>query len=67
MTYALDHGAANTYAASFTPPVKALVDGMKLMFRAGNANTGASTFSPDGLPVAPIYRVEKIPRTADAY
>ncbi|MFZ4221532.1 hypothetical protein ACEV6Q_27385, partial [Enterobacter ludwigii] len=55
MTYALDHGAANTYAASFTPPVKALVDGMKLMFRAGNANTGASTFSPDGLPVAPIY------------
>jgi hypothetical protein len=55
MNYALDHGRTNAYAASFTPPVKSLVDGMKLIFRATNANTGASTFSPDSLPAAPIY------------
>ncbi|KAB1583315.1 pyocin knob domain-containing protein [Serratia marcescens] len=55
MNYAPDEGKANAYAARYTPPVTALVDGIKLTFKAKNANTAASTFTPNGLAAAPIY------------
>lgn len=53
-TYAADAGAANAYAASYAPAIATLVDGMTLEFQAAHANTGASTFSPNGITAAPI-------------
>jgi hypothetical protein len=47
--YAVDTGTANVYAVAFTPSVTAIADGLKLRFKAKTANTGASTFSPNGL------------------
>ncbi|MFG0828758.1 hypothetical protein ACF8R6_10320 [Pseudomonas sp. CJQ_7] len=52
--YALDTGTANTYLAAYTPAVADPVDGMVLKFKAKTANTGASTFSPNGLLAKPI-------------
>lgn len=53
--YALDTGTANTYAAAYDPIVKLpLVDGQVVRFKALNANTGASTFSPNGTTARPI-------------
>ncbi|WP_321354512.1 hypothetical protein [Pseudomonas extremaustralis] len=53
-TYALDTGAVNACAATFFPAITALVDGLTLRFKAANSNTGATTFSPNGISVAPI-------------
>lgn len=53
-TYALDTGVANAYAATFFPAITTLVDGLTLRFKAVNANTGASTFSPNGIAAAPV-------------
>ena len=53
--YALDTGTANTYQVAYNPPVMALTDGMILSFRAKNANTGAATFSANGLNPVQIY------------
>lgn len=53
-TYAADVGTANAYAANYAPAVTTLVDGMTLEFQAAFANTGASTFSPNGVTAAPI-------------
>lgn len=47
--YAVDTGAANAYAATYSPTVTTLTDGMVLEFKAANANTAAATFSPNGL------------------
>jgi hypothetical protein len=49
VVYALDTGVANVYAASFTPAITALVDGMVLKVKAKTANTGSCTFNPNGL------------------
>jgi hypothetical protein len=49
VVYALDTGVANVYAASFTPAITALVDGMVLKVKAKTANSGACTFNPNGL------------------
>lgn len=54
-SYAIDTGVANTYQAAYSPAVSVLADGMVLKFRAKTANTGASTFSPNGLAAAPIW------------
>lgn len=54
LSYASDTGAANVYAAAYTPAITSLVDGMVLRFKAANANTGASTFNPNGLGAKPI-------------
>ncbi|MET3132226.1 hypothetical protein AAKU55_002496 [Oxalobacteraceae bacterium GrIS 1.11] len=59
--YALDTGLANTYQVAYAPVVTALVDGMVLKFRAKTANTGASTFSPNGLAAAPIWGGDHAP------
>lgn len=52
--FAADTGAANVYAIACAPAVTALTDGMALRFKAKTANTGASTFSPNGLPAKPL-------------
>ncbi|WP_108524331.1 hypothetical protein [Pseudomonas sp. GV105] len=52
--YGLDTGAANAYAVTYSPPVTAVVDGLALRFKATNANTGPSTFNPNGLGTKPL-------------
>jgi hypothetical protein len=54
-TYALDTGTANTYTVAYAPAITAVTDGLRLRFKAKTANTGASTFSPNGLTAAPIW------------
>ena len=53
-TYALDIGTANSCAATFFPSITNLQDGLTLRFKAANANTGATTFSPNGIAAAPV-------------
>lgn len=52
----VDSGAANAYAATNTPALKATTwtDGVTQIVKVANANTGQSTFSPDGLTAIPI-------------
>lgn len=54
VNYALDAGSANVYTASYLPALTAFADGMAMRFKAKTTNTGASTFSPNGLPPKPI-------------
>lgn len=53
-TYGIDTGTANVYAVTYAPAVPVLVDGMTLEFQAAFANTGAATFSPNGITAAPL-------------
>lgn len=52
-----DTGSANTYTAvNSTPLVSGTwVDGVTQRVKIANTNTGASTYSPDGLTAIPIY------------
>lgn len=43
--YAADTGAANAYVVALSPAVTAHVTGMPIRWKAGHANTGASTFN----------------------
>jgi hypothetical protein len=52
--YAVDTGAANAYAAAYSPSITAVTDGLKLRFKAAHANTGAVTFAPNGITAAPV-------------
>lgn len=52
--YAADTGTANVYAAAFTPPITALTDGTVVRVKIKTANSGASTFNPNGLGAKPI-------------
>ena len=52
--FALDSGGSNAYAASFSPEITSVSDGMVIGFKAKSANNGASTFSANGLAAAPI-------------
>jgi hypothetical protein len=52
--HAADIGAANLYMANYVPAITALRDGLALRFTAGNANTGVSTFAPNGLLPKPL-------------
>lgn len=54
--YAADTGAANAYAATYTPAIASLTVGMILTFKATNANTLASTFAPNGLTAQAIKK-----------
>jgi hypothetical protein len=47
--YGVDTGAVNAYAIALTPALTAHVPGMIIVFKAANANTGASTISINGL------------------
>lgn len=52
-----DTGAANAYTATNATPLVAgtWVDGVVQQVKIAHANTGASTYAPDGLPAIPIY------------
>jgi hypothetical protein len=52
-----DTGAANAYTAVNVPPLTSgtWVDGVVQQVRIAHANTGASTYAPDGLTSIPIY------------
>ncbi|NWC11948.1 hypothetical protein HX776_24480, partial [Pseudomonas agarici] len=52
--YGIDSGTANAYAVTYSPAIVSVRDGQTLKFKALNANTGASTFSPNGLAAAPV-------------
>lgn len=54
MTYAADTGTANAYAAQYVPALLSVTDGTEVEFKATAANTGASTFNPNGLGASPI-------------
>ena len=54
LSFGVDRGSANAYAAQYFPNITTLTDGLTLTFRTNNANTGASTFSPSGLTAYPI-------------
>lgn len=47
--YGADTGSANTYQVAYVPAVTALRDGLTLGFTAKTANTGDSTFAPNGV------------------
>lgn len=52
-----DTGTANAYTASNVPPLTSgqQVNGLVQQIVIAHANTGASTYAPDGLTAAPIY------------
>lgn len=52
-----DTGAANVYAAANPSPMAVLPagSGVTQTVKIAHANTGASTYAPDGLAAAPIY------------
>lgn len=52
-----DTGTANAYAAANTVPLTALptASGVVQTVQIAHANTGASTYAPDGLTAKPIY------------
>lgn len=52
-SYGVDTGTANNYVVALSPALTAYVDGMKVRFKAGHANTGASTLNagPSALPI----------------
>lgn len=47
-------GSANAITATYSPAVTTFVDGMTLLVKASAANTGAVTFSPNGLTAKPV-------------
>jgi len=57
-----DTGTGSVYAVTYAPAITVLSDGMQLRFRAkASANTGAVTFSPNGLSVLPVYGIDGNP------
>lgn len=52
--FAVGGGAANAYTATYAPAVTALTDNLTLDTTAIAANTGASTFAPNGVTAKPI-------------
>jgi hypothetical protein len=52
-----DTGAANAYTATNVPALTsgAWIDGVVQQVKIAHANTGASTYAPDGLTAIPIY------------
>ncbi len=48
-SYAVDTGTANAYVVNLAPVLSANTDGVKIRFRAANANTAASTLNVNGI------------------
>lgn len=65
-SYAVDTGAANAYVISIAPAtLVAYTDGMTLLFKASNANTGASTINLNSLGLRSIVRPDGTSLVAD--
>jgi hypothetical protein len=54
LTYYVDSGAADAYVITPSPSISAYAEGQRLVFRATNANTGASTLNINGLGAVAI-------------
>ena len=54
LNYAADTGAADAYAIALTPALTAHVAGLPIVFKATNANTGASTVTINALAAVAI-------------
>jgi hypothetical protein len=52
--FAIDTGAANAYVVGLTPALTAHVEGLPILWQAGHANTGASTFNDGAGPASLI-------------
>lgn len=59
--YAAAGGAANAITATFSPAVTTLTDSTVLLVKAASLNTGATTFSPNGLTAKPIVNISHVP------
>lgn len=55
-SYVVDTGAADAYAVALRPVIAAYTTGLKVVFQAVNANTGASTLAVNGLATKPIKK-----------
>lgn len=55
--YALDTGVANAYVVALPATLAAYTDGLNILMKAVNLNTGASTLNVDGLGVKSIKRL----------
>ena len=56
--YALDTGAANTYAVALTPALTSYTAGRMVRFKAANTNTGASTLNVDSVGAKAIVQAD---------
>ncbi len=56
--YAADNGDADVYTVAFSPALTAHVVGLPLMFKAKNANTGASTINVNSIGAVAIKRAD---------
>ncbi len=56
VTYAADTGAADAYVIDLAKAPTAYTDGMTVLFKASNANTGAATLNVNSLGVKPLAR-----------
>lgn len=54
--YAADTGTANTYAITVSPSISAYTNGQIFSFKAGNANSGASTLNVDSVGAKTIKK-----------
>lgn len=61
--YAVAGGSANAITAAFSPAITTLADSTVLSLKSSATNTGATTFSPDGLAAKPIVRITNSPLT----
>lgn len=56
INYAVDTGVANVYVVALTYEPTAFIDGMEVVFKTANVNTGASTINVNGLGVKTITK-----------
>jgi len=54
LCFGVDGGSANLYSIDFTPAIKSFTNGMRVMFRAANANSGACQMSVNGSTWKPL-------------
>lgn len=62
--YAADTGAANAYVVTLAPAITAYTTGMRIYFKATNANTTASTVNVNGLGVKTISKLGDVALSA---
>lgn len=57
-TYAADTGSANAYAVTLSPAPGSYTAGLEVVFKAANANTGASTLNVNSLGTQSIKKLD---------
>ena len=62
--YAAAGGSANAITAIYSPAVVTLTDSTVLLLKAASTNTGAVTFSPNGLTAKPVVGPTHLPLQA---